>query len=285
MSAMPEKKSVHDFAVEIAEKLAAERPALAIDELKSALRKSLNIPEQISEPYARMLRPVYNSELMPSRQFLNRFGLEVEPGLVTTLKLCCKDYYFHFPEIENLQLYIPHLDAGAEVVQIPVTDNVFRAALDIRGVGESQSACYDQYISSRAFTAPYSTEYHIDSCGLLFGESLLGRRTFDVLSAIAFAKANGTKNIALHGRGMGSLPALFAALLSDDVNSLTLYDAPQSWMSMIQKKVTAWPQSAMPFGILKIADLPEIRDAVASIKPLEIINFASEPMPETATLN
>jgi hypothetical protein len=56
-------------------------------------------------------------------------------------------------------------------------------------------------------------------------------------------------------------------------------------MSMIQKKVTAWPQSAMPFGILKIADLPEIRDAVASIKPLEIINFATEPMPETATLN
>jgi len=285
MSAMPEKKTVHDFAVEIAEKIAAGRPALTVDELKSAIRKSLNIPEKVSAPYVRMLRPVFNSELLPSRQFLNRFGLEVEPGLIATLKLCCKDYFFHFPEIDNLQLYIPHLDAGTEVVQLPVIDNQFRAALDIRGVGESQSACYDQYIGSRAFTAPYSTEYHIDSCGLLFGESLLGRRTFDVLSAIAFAKASGTKNIALCGRGMGSLPALLAALLSDEVNSLTLYDAPRSWMSMIQKTVTAWPQSAMPFGILKIADLPEIRDAVESVKPLETVSFAEEPMPETQTLN
>jgi len=207
-------------------------------------------------------------------------------GIQRVYRLCCAvEFFFHFPEIDNLQLYIPHLDAGTEVVQLPVIDNQFRAALDIRGVGESQSACYDQYIGSRAFTAPYSTEYHIDSCGLLFGESLLGRRTFDVLSAIAFAKASGTKNIALCGRGMGSLPALLAALLSDEVNSLTLYDAPRSWMSMIQKTVTAWPQSAMPFGILKIADLPEIRDAVESVKPLETVSFAEEPMPETQTLN
>ena len=55
--------------------------------------------------------------------------------------------------------------------------------------------------------------------------------------------------------------------------------------------------SAIPRGVILLtyADacqlstkkyyLPEIRDAVASIKQLEIINFASEPMPETATLN
>ena len=85
------------------------------------------------------------------------------------------------------------------------------------------------------------------------------------------------KKIKLAGRGLGCVPAAIGALLCRDVESLTLYDAPESWQSMLEKPATFWPQSCMIPGVLAYTDLPEIYAAIKAEKQLEVVNFADEP--------
>ena len=87
------------------------------------------------------------------------------------------------------------------------------------------------------------------------------------------------EGVELAGRGQGSLPALFAALVSDDVAAVKLWDAPESYQSMVEKRFTMWPQSCMVPGILEYMDLPDIYEAVAAFKPFAA-TFVSEPLPE-----
>ena len=49
---------------------------------------------------------------------------------------------------------------------------------------------------------------------------------------------------------------------------------------MAKKRITRWPQSCMIPGVLTYTDLPEICEAVRSEKPLKIVNFVNEPVPE-----
>ena len=93
-------------------------------------------------------------------------------------------------------------------------------------------------------------------------------------------KENGVEHLHLAARGLGCFPAVFAALLSDKVESLTLYDAPESYLSMAKKRITRWPQSCMVPGILKFTDLPEVYAAVEAEKKLSMVNFVNEPVPE-----
>ena len=109
---------------------------------------------------------------------------------------------------------------------------------------------------------------------------MVARRVKDILRAIEFVKARGVKHIELAGRGQGSLPALFAALLSDDVKGVKLWDTLESYQSIAEKRISSWPQSCMVPGILKYMDLADIRAAVAAEKKLEVVNFVKEPVPE-----
>ena len=56
-------------------------------------------------------------------------------------------------------------------------------------------------------------------------------------------------------------------------------DAPESYQSMVDKRVTDWPQSCMVPGILQYMDLPDVYEAVAAFKPFSAA-FVSEPVPE-----
>ena len=99
------------------------------------------------------------------------------------------------------------------------------------------------------------------------------------MQAIAYVKRQGVNRLHLAGRGLGAFPALMAALLSDAVESVTLYDAPRSYEAMIARRVTHWPQSCMVPGILNVADLPELYAALSAEKPLRIVNFVDDPIP------
>ena len=93
----------------------------------------------------------------------------------------------------------------------------------------------------------------------MFGTSLLAGKVYDVLAACKLLRTRGAKTIHLAARRLGSIPAAIAALLEvDNIASVSLYDAAESWESMVRSKVTIWPQSVMHPGILKYADLPDI---------------------------
>ena len=280
MTGRPEFSQVHDLILKSARELAASRVQLDPPALKSRLRELLNIPETISEPYVRVLRRCITPSLPPSRHLFCRFAIESEDGMLVPLKLNSGEVFFHFPELEKLTIYIPHLDSANEVVKIDRDDDDIYAGLDVSGLGETLSLGTDQSDDARKFTALYNQDYHYDSVELMFGSSMIARRVKDILSAIEFVKARGVKRIELAGRGQGSLPALFAALLSDDVAAVKLWDTPESYQSMVEKRLTLWPQSCMVPGILKYMDLPDIHNAVRAFKSLEIVNFVKEPIPE-----
>ncbi len=263
---MPEYVSVHDLIVEKTSALAAARRELPFEELRRALAAKIGMNTNVAVPYCRMLRhtPLYG--MSPRAMLFARFGLETEPGIMTVLKFPTRDGGYYFHETDSLTLYVPHQDSADELQDCQPDSGI--AGVDVRGLGESMALTCDR--DSSEFFAPYGWEYHYHSCSMMSGTSLLAERVRDLLGAVAFVKSQSVKDIRLAGRGIGSVVALLAALFSDDVCGVELLDAPESWSSMASAQVTMWPQSAMPFGVLQIADIPEICRALSGRMPVKI---------------
>ena len=225
-------------------------------------------------------RPWPCTGIYGERITLSRFGIESGDGIMNTLKLNRDGNFFHFPVLEKLNLYLPHLDAGSEVLKIDRDCEEIYAGLDYRNCGESLAQTGVPGAEYRKFSSTYNQDYHYDSIELMFGNSMLGCRVLDTLRAIEFLKDREVKSLHLCGRGLGAIPAMMAALLSDKVESLTLWDAPESYLSMAQKRITRWPQSCMLPGALTFTDLPEICEALKERMPVTIHNYVKEPVPE-----
>ena len=280
MSSYKEYFTLHQILEADAKRMAAERKTLSNAELKSELKKALKLPENIEVPYSRQMPPIAWPSVPPERAVFSRFGLEGEPGLFTTLKINSARAYRHFPEMEKLTIYLPHLDSAQELLKLDRDADEFYAGLDYRNIGESLALTGSFGAEYRKFNMIHNQDYHYDGIELMFGSSMVGRRVLDILRAIEFVKANGVKQLHLIARGQGVIPGTIAALLSDKVESLTLYDAPANCMDMVQKRITRWPQSCMVPGLLKFTDLPEIYAAVKEEKELNIINVVNEPVLE-----
>jgi len=280
MSSYKEYFTLHQILEADAKRMAAERKTLSNAELKSELKKALKLPENIEVPYSRQMPPIAWPSVPPERAVFSRFGLEGEPGLFTTLKINSARAYRHFPEMEKLTIYLPHLDSAQELLKLDRDADEFYAGLDYRNIGESLALTGSFGAEYRKFNMIHNQDYHYDGIELMFGSSMVGRRVLDILRAIEFVKANGVKQLHLIARGQGVIPGTIAALLSDKVESLTLYDAPANCMDMVQKRITRWPQSCMVPGLLKFTDLPEIYAAVKAEKELNIINVVNEPVLE-----
>lgn len=280
LTSRPELATIHDMILRKAAELKAGRKELSPAGLKERLRQALQLPEKITLPYIRVLRPAFFDNIPAERSIFSRFGLEGEEGLFTTLKLNSEKKYHYFPELEKLTMYLPHLDSCSELLQLDRDPEELYAGFDYRGIGESCARTGNYDPDFRKFNMTHNQEYHFDAVALMLGSSMIGLRTLDTLRAIAFVKASGVKHLHLAGRGLGVFPALMASFLSPDVESLTLYDAPESYESMIRRPLTHWPQSCMVPGILEFADLPEICNALRQEKELTIVNTVREPSPE-----
>lgn len=270
---MPGKKLVHDLIVDKLDEFAVNRKKLNLSELKNLFTGKYGFPASVEVPYFRVLR---NSEIhggTPATASESRFALETEPGLLTVMRLRSEnslDYFFYFPEIESLTLYVPHLSGSDELANCHIDTPV--AAVEVRNIGENHSLNCDVYSRDDFFHA-YGSDYHYNSCDIMFGGSMLGGRVRDLLGAVALAEANGVKDIRLAGKGQGALTALFAAILLDGKYKVRLFDAPESFDSMARARITLWPHSIMPRGILKYTDLPDMYEALKDAGKLEIVNF------------
>ena len=271
---LPGKKLLHDLIVEKLDLFAAQRKKLSLSELKDVLTGKLGFSDHADVPYSRVLRIAGVNGASPATAFESRFALETEPGLLTILILRAaqpQDYFFYFPEMDELTLYVPHLSSSDELKHLSFDSPV--AGVEVRNTGENHSLNCDAYSRDDYFHA-YGSDYHYNSCEIMFGSSMLHARVRDLLGAVAFARANGVKSIRLAGRGQGALPALIAAVLLDGEVPLKLFDAPVSFDSMARERVTLWPHSVMPRGILKYTDLPDMYESLAATGKLEIVNFS-----------
>ena len=129
-------------------------------------------------------------------------------------------------------------------------------AVDVRGLGESMPE--EPY---GGFFQSYGMDYMMHCFGLMFGESYLGRRVYDVLRTMQLLKVEGAKKIHLSGRGQGAIIAAFAGMLDDAVVDVTLADTPKSFQEWTDYAVPSWPSAMMPWAVLKSFDLPDLYKA------------------------
>ena len=274
VSSLAGKKLLHDLIVEKLDSLAAERKELDRSALKKVLAEKYQLPSTMPEPYLRALRMAYYQEKGALSMFIySRFGMECEKGLVIPLWLkmpTAQKYHCYFPENQEIDLYIPHLSSADELPDY--SSQRVLCGVDVRGIGAARSNNCDVDLMDDFFHL-YGEDYHYNSCEILFGSSTLAARVRDILSAVAAAKSRNSTAIRLIGRGQGSIAALFAAVLCDDIESVTLIDAPESFDKMARERVTYYPAAQMMRGILKYTDLPDMRKALGD--KCKVVNFVN----------
>lgn len=129
-------------------------------------------------------------------------------------------------------------------------------SFDPFGVGALTPSSCDHY--GFQYGTVYGFDYHFSSLGLMLGESYLGLRVKAILKAIAFLHANGIQEITLCGAGRSSVATAFAALLAGSDIQGTILVNPLDAYENIPLQRTQWGQAELPYGILKITDLPEL---------------------------
>src|SRR5260221_2795033 len=94
----------------------------------------------------------------------------------------------------------------------------------------------------------------------------VGQRTFDLLRVLDWIASFGHRGIHLVAKGWGTLPATFAAVLSDVVKQVTLKDALKSYQAVAESETYPWPLSAFVPDVLKKFDLPDCYEALTGKK-------------------
>ena len=258
---VPGSLTVNDYIRKRTLETIAKRPKLSPAELRAALKKQLGIGN-VPVPTYRQLRGKHDFE---ARMGFSRFGVETEDQLICTMYLT--DEYCswnHIPALPKAELYIPHQSAQAELAKRGLVRNHKVFGFDYRGVGESMPDGCDQGV--RDFFAYYRFDYHYASLALLRHESMLGRRVFDVLSAIKLLKAWGVEEIMLTSSGIGQIPALLAAFLTDEKITPVFGERVRTWREHALSPRDMLPQSMGDYNILALTDLDEIQDLVEAGK-------------------
>ena len=108
------------------------------------------------------------------------------------------------------------------------------------------------------FFADYQADYHYDALLWMLNESMTGKRVKDVLCAVELLYAQGAKEITLSCSGIGVIPAVFAAFLSEKPVKIKLPEKFTTYREALADDFAPIPQSMIPPGILKLTDLDEI---------------------------
>ncbi|MBQ6598949.1 MAG: acetylxylan esterase [Lentisphaeria bacterium] len=256
---MPDERRAHDLIVEKTAALKAARKPLGLAEMRRILIDKMGM-DAPSVPYFRVLRPLY---LQEKDLYVRRFGLETEPGRVMSILFSLVNGLNYIPEAEKAVLYIPNLDSMAEIKTRP-DDGSNLYALDFRGIGECMPTTCNLPPGANFF-GNYGFDFHYTVLGDMFGQSYFGGRVKDILCAVELL-SQAIGSVELEGHGIGGIPALVAAVLSDKVKRIRLFDVPDSWEGMIAPVMPEPERSPMSYmipGIMEYCDLPEMRAAIA----------------------
>jgi hypothetical protein len=123
----------------------------------------------------------------------------------------------------------------------------------VRGIGESQPNTCDE----NSYLDVYGCDYFYAIHSIMLGKPYAGQRTYDLLRVIDWLRSCGHDEVHLVARGWGTIPATFAAVLSDQVRQVTLKNALTSYSDIAESETYSWPLSALVPDILKSFDLPD----------------------------
>jgi cephalosporin-C deacetylase-like acetyl esterase len=273
--------SVPEFTAKKARELAAKRKPLEGEALKKALGKLLGLPAKLEEtPDYRVL--LYSARDREYPKAAASYAVQTEPGIevMLTAQADCS-HVCRIPAPERgkkvATIYLPDLSSDQDLREeqlakdlVAETNRFF--AVDVRGSGESRpSSCGGNHLT------PYGSDYFYSYFYMMYGESYVGKRVFDVLRVMQLLTDRGYEKFSLAGRGRGSLIALFAAVLDERVAKVTLKNAPLSYTQMAEDEDYQWPLSGMVWGILQKLDLPDCYKALGKkLTMIEPVNALGE---------
>ncbi len=261
-------KTVFHFTKAKAEALKKKREATSGKELREKMTKLLNLPERKGIPDYNILRP-QPTQPHPRKSFTT-YAVESEPGVHAIVYRLADDRHYSRPpatDSRNAFLYVSHHSADTELETnkalrefITSKKDLDCYTVDLRGIGESRP----NTANPNSFLSPYGSDYLYGIHSIMLNRPYVGQKTHDLLRVLDWLAANGRTRIQLHAKGWGTVPAIFAALLSNKIVSLKLEDAPASFHEMATTEHYDWPLSHMVPGILRHCDLPDcIRDIQA----------------------
>jgi dienelactone hydrolase len=240
--------------------------------LQQSVRNLLKLPEVITVPEYRILRNTENDRY-PKREVAN-YLLETESHInVPIYRIGEVALYSRPPQGQSKAiLYVPHFSSDLELREEPIiraklseySDRILYTC-DLRGSGESASGVYiSDYIL-------FAGEYFYGTMANMLNHSLVAKKTFDLLSVIAWLGSIGHDDIYLIGKGWGSIPATFASLLSSYVSRVSLKNPLTSFDDIAKADKYHWPLSCFPPGVLQHFDLPDCYHYLQD-KDLELID-------------
>lgn len=272
-------RTVFDFTKPEAERLIGTRKNFGITPvvpIGSKVESLLKLPfERKGVPEYRVLRPVGNRKY--PKPHATTYVLETEkPAVTVVYRLSDQAHYSRPPKDEGPAiLYVSHHSADAELRDEPLLAELVKAepktafyACDVRGVGESRP---DTCGGPGEFTKPYGSDYFYAIHGVMLGESYAAQKTLDLLRVLDWLASFGHKEVHLVAKGWGTIPATFAALLSERVTRVTLKNALKSYADVATSEVYSWPLSAFVPRALEFFDLDECYE-VLKAKKLKLID-------------
>jgi dienelactone hydrolase len=263
-------RSVPSFTREKSRLLGAARKTLPESALKQAVATALKLPPATGVPDYRIL-PAEKEKVYANKR-AGIYLVETEPAVGALVYRLSEELLLSRPPRggKRALLYICHKSSDDELRDDPWLGELIRSepvvfTCDPRGVGESRpNTC------GRAWDHAYGADYLYSSYGLMLDRPYVGQKTFDVLQVIAWLKSCGHDDIHLVALGWGTLPATFAAVLSDDVRQVTLKNALASYGNIAETELYSWPFSTFVPGVLGIFDLPDCYRALEA-KRLRLI--------------
>ncbi len=262
-------RTVFSFTRAKAQTLARQRGKLATADVKTAVADLLKLPPRAGVPEYRILRAAGTRKY--PKPHATTYAVETERGIFALVyRLSDQRHDARPPRGTNRAiLYVAHHSSDAELRDEPLLAELLKAepqatlyTCDVRGIGESRpDTC-----GLNQFLAPYGNDYFYAIHALMLDAPYVGQKTFDVLRVLDWLKSFGHSEVHLVGRGWGSLPATFAALLDDAVVQVTLKHALTSYQDVAESEHYAWPLSSFVPGVLEKFDLPDCYRALQAKK-------------------
>ena len=258
-------KPIYDFTRAIARSQIAQRPKRSKEALRAVVREALRLPERPDPPYARILRNI--PERGYARPNTVHYAVETEPGIQALVYRLSEERLMSRPPQPGgpAIVYIAHHSSDREMRDEPLIRELIQAepasafyAVDVRGVGESRP----DTAGANTFLSPYGSDYFYAVHGIMLDRPYIGGKTQDALTVLEWLAGYGHDWIHLAASGSGTVPALFAALLSERVTKTTLKGALESYEQVALAQTYEWPLSSFVPDVLRRFDLPEIRAAL-----------------------
>ena len=134
-------------------------------------------------------------------------------------------------------------------------------AADLRGIGDLRPMISE---GAPGYAREHQTEENYAWASLIFGRSLLGQRTTDILALVqALASRYPQAELVIAARERLTVPALCAAALESRVAKVYLSGHLVSWRSIVESEEYSHPFANFVPDVLHNADLPQIARSIA----------------------